>query len=284
MRRMAFAVLAVATALFTGLFTASVAGAQAPAATISVTGTRTTWSPSTVTVTTGETVRWSFDGADAAAQRPRDERQLEPAAAVADRHRPGRGRLHVHRARRLHVPLRRPRLRHVRHRHRRGPGRRPARERARVLGDGRLPPRLDPRGHRGDPGARGGQRLRRSTPPRTPRSSTAPTSPSTTPSSSSPRPATSSTTSSRPRSRATCAPAAATSASTPRPTPSTRGRGTARCSAATSATTPPAPPPRRSHIEDTDEPSTAGPAGQLGADGRVVQLPILRDPERQRRR
>jgi cytochrome c len=31
MRRMAFAVLAVATALFTGLFTASVAGAQAPA-------------------------------------------------------------------------------------------------------------------------------------------------------------------------------------------------------------------------------------------------------------
>ena len=45
MRRMAFAVLAVATALFTGLFTASVAGAQAPAATISVTGTETTWSP-----------------------------------------------------------------------------------------------------------------------------------------------------------------------------------------------------------------------------------------------
>ena len=39
MRRMAFAVLAVATALFTGLFTASVAGAQAPAATI-VTGTK----------------------------------------------------------------------------------------------------------------------------------------------------------------------------------------------------------------------------------------------------
>jgi plastocyanin len=63
MRRMAFAVLAVATALFSGLFTASVAGAQAPAATISVTGTATSWSPSTVTVTTGDTVRWSFDGA-----------------------------------------------------------------------------------------------------------------------------------------------------------------------------------------------------------------------------
>ena len=63
MRRMTFAVLAVATALFTGLFTASVAGAQAPAATISVTGTPTSWSPTTVTVTTGETVRWSFDGA-----------------------------------------------------------------------------------------------------------------------------------------------------------------------------------------------------------------------------
>ena len=63
MRRMAFAVLAVATALFTGLFTASVAGAQAPAATVSVTGDATTWSPPNVTVTTGETVRWSFEGA-----------------------------------------------------------------------------------------------------------------------------------------------------------------------------------------------------------------------------
>ena len=44
-------------------FTASVAGAQAPAATISVTGNETTWSPTAVTVTTGETVRWSFTGA-----------------------------------------------------------------------------------------------------------------------------------------------------------------------------------------------------------------------------
>jgi plastocyanin/type 1 glutamine amidotransferase len=63
MRRMAFAVLAVATALLTGLLTASVAGAQAPAATVSVTGTATSWSPSAVTVTTGDTVRWSFEGA-----------------------------------------------------------------------------------------------------------------------------------------------------------------------------------------------------------------------------
>src|SRR5215216_836662 len=63
MRRMGFVVLAVAAALVTGSFTASVARAQAPAATISVTGTATTWSPSTVTITTGQTVRWSFDGA-----------------------------------------------------------------------------------------------------------------------------------------------------------------------------------------------------------------------------
>jgi plastocyanin/type 1 glutamine amidotransferase len=62
MRRMTFAVAAMTATLCALLFTASVAGAQAPAATISVTGTETTWSPSTVTVTTGETVRWSFSG------------------------------------------------------------------------------------------------------------------------------------------------------------------------------------------------------------------------------
>ena len=45
MRRMTFAVLVLAVTLCTGLFTASVAGAQAPAATISVTGNATTWSP-----------------------------------------------------------------------------------------------------------------------------------------------------------------------------------------------------------------------------------------------
>jgi cytochrome c len=63
MRRMTSAVLAVAAALLAFLFTAGVAGAQAPDATISVTGSETTWSPPNVTVTTGDTVRWSFDGA-----------------------------------------------------------------------------------------------------------------------------------------------------------------------------------------------------------------------------
>ena len=63
MRRMTSAVLAVTAALLALLFTASVAGAQAPDATISVTGSETTWSPPNVTVTTGDTVRWSFDGA-----------------------------------------------------------------------------------------------------------------------------------------------------------------------------------------------------------------------------
>ncbi len=62
MRRTTYAVLAVAAALLALLFTASVAGAQAPDATISVTGSETTWSPPNVTVTTGDTVRWSFDG------------------------------------------------------------------------------------------------------------------------------------------------------------------------------------------------------------------------------
>jgi PKD repeat protein len=62
MRRMMSAGVVFAVVLCTGLFTASVAGAQAPAATISVTGTETTWSPNAVTVTTGETVRWSFNG------------------------------------------------------------------------------------------------------------------------------------------------------------------------------------------------------------------------------
>ena len=63
MRRMTSAVLALTAALCACLFTASVAGAQAPDATISVTGSETTWSPPNVTVTTGDTVRWSFDGA-----------------------------------------------------------------------------------------------------------------------------------------------------------------------------------------------------------------------------
>ena len=64
MRRMAFAVLTVATALFTGLFTASVAGAQTPAATIdAVDFPGPSFQPPNVTITTGETVRWEFDQA-----------------------------------------------------------------------------------------------------------------------------------------------------------------------------------------------------------------------------
>ena len=62
MRRTTFALLAAVSTVCWCLFAASVAGAQAPAATISVTGSATTWSPDTVTVTTGQTVRWSFDG------------------------------------------------------------------------------------------------------------------------------------------------------------------------------------------------------------------------------
>ena len=62
MRRTTFALLATVAAVCTCLFAATAALAQAPAATISVTGNQTTWSPSAVTVSTGETVRWSFAG------------------------------------------------------------------------------------------------------------------------------------------------------------------------------------------------------------------------------
>ena len=72
---------------------------------------------------------------DPASQRPRHQRQLEPAARLRHRHRPGARGLHVQRAWRLRVHLRRPRVRHVRHRHGRGARRRPARERARLLRD-----------------------------------------------------------------------------------------------------------------------------------------------------
>ena len=60
MRRMTSAVLALAAALLVFLVTASVAGAQAPDATIDAEGTE--WVPDTVTVTTGDTVRWTFAG------------------------------------------------------------------------------------------------------------------------------------------------------------------------------------------------------------------------------
>src|SRR5688572_7669883 len=60
MRRMASAVLVLVAALCVFLFTASVAGAQTPAATIDAEGTA--WQPPNVTVTTGATVRWTFAG------------------------------------------------------------------------------------------------------------------------------------------------------------------------------------------------------------------------------
>ena len=88
MRRTTFALLAAVSTVCWCLFAASVAGAQAPAATISVTGSATTWSPDTVTVTTGQTVRWSFE------RLPRSRITSTPPAeldaAVADRHRSGR--------------------------------------------------------------------------------------------------------------------------------------------------------------------------------------------------
>src|SRR5262245_3696175 len=62
MRRTTLTVVAATVAICGALFTASVASAQAPAATISVTGSATTWSPPNVTVATGDTVRWSFAG------------------------------------------------------------------------------------------------------------------------------------------------------------------------------------------------------------------------------
>ncbi|HEY6691542.1 MAG TPA: ThuA domain-containing protein, partial [Solirubrobacteraceae bacterium] len=64
MRRTTIAAAAAAVALCAGLFTASVASAQAPAATIkAVDSPAQAFSPSDVTVTTGQTVRWEFDQA-----------------------------------------------------------------------------------------------------------------------------------------------------------------------------------------------------------------------------
>ena len=125
----------------------------------------------------------------------------------------------------LHVPLRRPRLRHDRARSRcRGAGR-PTRSRTCSCSP-RRPASATTRSRRASRRSRRSARptTSRSTPPRTAPRSPPRTSRSTTSSSSSPRPATCSTTRSRTRSSATSRPAAATSASTPRPTPSTRGR------------------------------------------------------------
>ena len=61
MRRTTFALLATLAAVCTCLFTASVAGAQTPAASIEALDSQA-WQPQNVTVSTGETVRWDFDG------------------------------------------------------------------------------------------------------------------------------------------------------------------------------------------------------------------------------
>ena len=246
MRRMAFAVLAVATALFTGLFTASVAGAQAPAATVSVTGDATTWSPPNVTVTTGETVRWSFEGATlphnvhgtsanwnpplqsavGTGQAPVDYTFNAPGVYtfVCDVHpttMTGTVTVEDAGADPLENVLVFSETAGFRHDsidegiaaiQALGAANDFAVDRDRGLD---AVQRRQPR-----PVRRGRLPLHdRRRPHRH---------------------------ASRTRSRTTCAPAAASSASTPRPTRSTRGRGTARWSAATSATTRPAPPRRRS--------------------------------------
>ena len=229
-------------------------------------------------------MRWEFDDALVAHDVHSPGRQLGPEHD--DRSRPDGPPVdaHVRRPGHLHVPVHAPRGHDAARS--RSRTRRPARQRARVLQDRRLPPRLDPAGHRGDPAARHGQRLHRRPRPRTPPRSPTRTSRSTTSSSSSRRPATSSTPTSRPRSSATSRAAAATPASTPRPTPSTRGPGTASWSAATSAATRPERPPPTVDIEDGDEPSTTGLPASWTAHGRVVQLPGHHRPggERQRRR
>ena len=61
MRRTTFALLAVVAAVCSCLFAASVAGAQAPAASIQALDSQA-WQPPNVTVSTGETVRWTFTG------------------------------------------------------------------------------------------------------------------------------------------------------------------------------------------------------------------------------
>ena len=246
MRRMAFAVLAVATALFTGLFTASVAGAQAPAATISVDGHR------------DDVVAADRDGHDRR-NRPMVVHGLGRCRTTSTA--PARTGTRPW-TRRSPPPSRRSTTPST------PPGVytfvcdvHPGMTGTVTVEDAGADPLenvlvfSETAGFRHDSidegiaaiqalGAANDFAVDRDR--GLVRSSTPPTSPSTTPSSSSPRPATSSPPPSRTHSRTTCAPAAASSASMPRPTPSTRGRGTARCSAATSATTRPAPPRRRS--------------------------------------
>src|SRR5919108_5781486 len=64
MRRTTFAAAAAVVAVFGVLITASAASAQAPAVTIDAQDSPTQgFSPSNVTISTGQTVRWEFDQA-----------------------------------------------------------------------------------------------------------------------------------------------------------------------------------------------------------------------------
>ena len=286
MRRMTSAVAVLVATFCAFLFTASVAGAQAPDATISVTGGATTWSPPTVTVTTGDTVRWSFDRLGPSAQRPRNDaaRRLGPAAANADRPLPRRRSTTPSRRRRLHVRVRRA-PRHDRNGHGRG-SRAPTRSRT-SSSSTRSPASRTTRATRASPRSRSSAR------------------PTTSPSPRQrglrglhhrqPRPVRRRRLPlhdrRRPHRRAAGgvrglhpAPAAATSASTRPPTPSTRGPGTARWSAATSATTRPAPPPRRSTSRTaTSRPPRACPTNWARTD-EWYNFQSPDQPRRQRRR
>ena len=223
-------------------------------------------------ITTGETVRWEFDGSQRLAQRQVEQRELD---ALAEQ----RPRRTTRSSTRSTTPGTYTFLCEVHpdddrlgHRRRRA-GRRP-RERPRLLRDRRLPARLDPAGDRRDPGPRdrerllrrrdGGLRRLQRREPRAVRRRGLPLD----------HGRRARRRRSRPRSRSTSRPAAATSASTPRRTRSTRGRGTARCWAATSATTRPARPARRSRSRTATSPPrpASRPPGRASTSGTTTSL------------
>ena len=255
-----------ACAVLATVFACAIGAAPAIADTVvidSVDSPSSVFQPDNVTIETGDTVRWEFDAAatthnvKSTSSNWSINESRGPNGAPIERTFDTAG---------TYTFLCDAPHRHDGLDHRRGARARP---RARLLQDRRLPPRLDPAGHRGDPGARHGQRLRRSSPPRTRPSSRTPTSPPSTSSSSCRRPARSSTTPSRPPSSATSRAAAASPASTRPPTPSTPGRGSASWSAATSAATrPERPPPRSTSRTATSPPPPAcRPAGRARTSG-----------------